>query len=1019
MHLRPSLASGLDRYAALMLLASLAPFSALSQVNHWTKPGSGSWEEPYWSLGTPPALDHRVVIGNPGWKAVQITGNTVQAIPDSLSVYSIDVTSPVDSFNTLLLNYAGFERPLTVKYSMTIGNNAALTMHASALRIQTPTGVGLFIGGTVNQNDFTQVTGNQADVGWVGPGVYNLNSGLLQLEHIWVGGPYAGVFNQNGGSNATRIVHLEPGGVYNFRGGDFNGEVYFTTNAIFRQDGGRFHADIPMYGGKYILNGGVNYGRLRVPVSAGYSLGKADAIQNGGTNFGSISLGGNGAGFGRYILSNGVVQAPTIDVRVFGGFQLVNGTVTTPAPINVHGSWWDRCCVDMAFFTVDGGSLSSSGISMDTASFRQDGGTNRVAGDLKVGPGTNPSASTAYTLNGGLLTTGNTSVAWDERGGFFHSGGTHRIANELSIFGQTYSDWQGYVLSSDGELIVSNITIHAGAKFTRSNGGTIAQSGTLNVIAGNLQVGQHTQQFGPLKLSIVPGNQYIPAAVDSTLTMYPFPSCVVRFGASAGQPWDPRARLIISNWHGAFNGYQIFFGNSAAALSPAQLRQIFFSLNDRMYPAKILSTGEIVPNPLPPLAQLPDGPTNTIHHRLRFFIHPQLASQMSPAVLRSRLAGYVTDLNTIFAKNTIRRFDYNPVSDVTVIDLPDSALGYYPGTLPETGYELWAVVKSSADSYPYGGYKNITTNGAGVAAGLYWEAIHDRNAIANAAGTPGMYNYLTQLRMLAVVFEQVFGAGKGAYSIDYMYDPTGVAPYSTAQFHAWDPYWSQHQDYFTDPLFASMGGVSLADSLRRVRFAHVSAAMINAGYRNGFPIERYVPDLSATTVWVFRDVPQNPIVNAWVRVWDVSQRTDTATEIFNGLSDSSGKVQFAWNGGDNNEHNTILIKVYPPAASPKARWFTFYDAQEQKMVFGRNRLDIYMNMAANPVAPALSLRRDLAGNLILSWSAAAIDYVLENTRELGLPNWQYVPTTPESNGSQVSLLLPTDRPSAFFRLRRP
>src|SRR6185503_3418039 len=109
----------------------------------------------------------------------------------------------------------------------------------------------------------------------------------------------------------------------------------------------------------------------------------------------------------------------------------------------------------------------------------------------------------------------------------------------------------------------------------------------------------------------------------------------------------------------AFNDHHIFFGNNAAALNPAQLSQIFFDITEGSgtyrYPAKILSTGEIVPNPLPPLADLSGGPANTVHHRLRFFIHPQLAGQITPATLRSRLAGYVADLNTIFSKNTIRR----------------------------------------------------------------------------------------------------------------------------------------------------------------------------------------------------------------------------------------------------------------------------------------------------------------------------------------------------------------------------
>src|SRR5688572_14621420 len=220
----------LPRIRLVVLLIVSSILSSFGAVNSWLKPTSGNWEEPQWSAGMLPNYGHAVMITNAGWKAVQIGTTTAQNFPDSLTVYSLTVSSPVDSYNTLLLNYAGFDRPLTVNYSLTVRSGSAMSMFSSALRLAGPTGVGLSIGGEFNQNDSSQVIGNQADVGWVGPGVYNLNSGVVQLQHLWVGGPNHGVFNQNGGSNAPGILHLEPGGTYNLRAGRFNGTTYTAEN---------------------------------------------------------------------------------------------------------------------------------------------------------------------------------------------------------------------------------------------------------------------------------------------------------------------------------------------------------------------------------------------------------------------------------------------------------------------------------------------------------------------------------------------------------------------------------------------------------------------------------------------------------------------------------------------------------------------------------------------------------------------------------------------------------------------
>ena len=95
-------------FPAAILLATFA-IPSWAQVNSWMKPTSGSWEEPQWSYGVLPGDGQSVAINNAGWKAVQITGNTVANYPQSLTMRDLTISSPVDSYNTLLLNYAGYD----------------------------------------------------------------------------------------------------------------------------------------------------------------------------------------------------------------------------------------------------------------------------------------------------------------------------------------------------------------------------------------------------------------------------------------------------------------------------------------------------------------------------------------------------------------------------------------------------------------------------------------------------------------------------------------------------------------------------------------------------------------------------------------------------------------------------------------------------------------------------------------------------------------------------------------------
>lgn len=576
--------------------------SAFGQINSWTKPTSGNWEELYWSMGVRPAPGHRVMIDNPGWKAVQIWGNTVQNFPSTLTVYLVNIASPVDSYNTLLLRQMGYQRPLTVTYSLTVGTGAALTMEQSALHLGGPTGVGLSVGGIVNHDQSSQVTGNQVDVGWVGPGVYNLNSGILQVEHLWVGGPNVGTFNHNGGTNAARILHLTGTTTYNLKGGDLTGEIYFDDSVRVQQEGGRMHRMLSMFRGEYVLNNGLLYGGVRIPVYAEYSKGSATAIQNGGTNAGPIYLGGEQGG-GAYTLNGGVINAPEIQVGMDGELRITGGRMTCTNEFVVTGSLVRGGGTAYGYASLTGGTITSPTMSA-FGPFGQSGGTNNVLGELRAGP-TIYYTRTSYILQNGTLNTENTRVTAAWGGGFIQRGGVHRIAKDLTVGGGGSPFPRGYVLEG-GQLIVSNIVVTVPGSF-EPMGGTVAQSGRLTLMRGFLVPGEGTHQFGSLKLGASGSD------TNSSIHMPTNSGVVIRLANSSGVPWDAGATLTISNWNGSYlggGGHRIIFGNSASALTPQQVARIFFrdpggGLSPGLHPSKILPTGEIVPDSVPPTGRTP------------------------------------------------------------------------------------------------------------------------------------------------------------------------------------------------------------------------------------------------------------------------------------------------------------------------------------------------------------------------------------------------------------------------------
>jgi hypothetical protein len=282
-------------------------------------------------------------------------------------------------------------------------------------------------------------------------------------------------------------------------------------------------------------------------------------LQSGGTNAAvSMDLGHpNRFGGGvTYVLSNGVVRVDSSTTFLGGWFNQYNGLHTIVSNLVMAGRDVGPGNV-YAEYNLKGGTLSVGGLTEQTAAhFTQDGGANVIAGALVLGP-TSPQQSAWYALGGGTLT-------------------------------------------------VKNISINAGSFFQHTSG-NIIHSGLLTLSQGEWRAAPATQSLGPLQVTVGTSN-------NSAIT-FPGNSSILLLADSSAQPWAPSAILYINNWHGSTSGggaTQLYFGSNSSGLTPQQLAQIRFVTSGGLSPAKILTTGEVVPVAPPSLQFARNGNALTL-----------------------------------------------------------------------------------------------------------------------------------------------------------------------------------------------------------------------------------------------------------------------------------------------------------------------------------------------------------------------------------------------------------------------
>lgn len=152
-------------------------------------------------------------------------------------------------------------------------------------------------------------------------------------------------------------------------------------------------------------------------------------------------------------------------------------------------------------------------------------------------------------------------------------------------------------------------------------------------------------------------------------------------------------------------------------------------------------------------------------HRLRFVVDPALLGDIDATEAGRRLASYVADINTVFTRETVRRFAFAPDTDLLVMA---------PAAAPACGFndlvdnEITLCVSKSRSGYSHGGLAmSWTYPQKGVVWNLNWLSIHDplrlSRAITSAAPESTEKDYLgRQFKTLVHELEHTFGAGSGS-----------------------------------------------------------------------------------------------------------------------------------------------------------------------------------------------------------------------------------------------------------------
>jgi hypothetical protein len=406
----------------------------------------------------------------------------------------------------------------------------------------------------------------------------------------------------------------------------------------------------------------------------------------------------------------------------------------------------------------------------------------------------------------------------------------------------------------------------------------------------------------------------------------------------------------------------------------------FFSLRARLSPLTVPMLATLVKRSLllpvllalsgmtPAFAAMDDvGRAAPSVHRLKFIADPELAADIGPAEAARRLAQYVADVNTVFTRETVRSFVFDPSTDLQLVP---------PAAAPQCSYnglvngEVVVCISKSKRGYSHGGLSTSWTfPQKGVAWNLNWVAIHDplRLSRAPSAAAPESTekDYLgRQLKTLLHELEHVFGAGAGEYYNGVaVTDTTGVAPIvDLALADEGDRYWWTRQNWRLDPLLGTVfeqrrdPAANRIATLEMIRFTPGTKASIDTDWTDWPKLgsSKFMAGTTATQVRVTDRDSGAALAGAQVSVWRNPGAGKPLVMLVTGVADASGRFVFDWDCGFSCfavGKTTLLVKAHAPNRAPGASWFTIFDAFEQKAVQGLAMFTIDLALGGIDVTP--------------------------------------------------------------------
>jgi hypothetical protein len=605
------------RPSAAILASFCLVYSATAQasdasVNAWTKPTSGYWEEPFWSLGKLPAADQAyVAFTNAGWKALAIGQNTTANFSNSLNIQNLIIEAPSDSFNQLLFNYAGTNVPLNVQW-LDLGTNASLVSYYSTLKagsfyVNSPA---VFDESSVLNADFIRVYST-----------LSLSNSFASLGFLWMRPNGQATFSRGG--SQVHSAFVEAGGTLTVAEGTFSSDAVciqaypsFPVPPLasgvgtFVQAGGdvalgSLTLGSAVYGlrGEYRFEGG-SFSCSSLQFNSGIFY------QSAGTNlFSATNFPSSGNTYppsyreAEYILSGGVLLSSNLSLGFASWPYDAPGRITQSGGVHTNSSLvlngylasarlayfqWPH---PIGHYALNGG-LLVSGTETVSGTVYQSGGTNCTL-HLSVG------GSGLYALTNGRVVAADASVSGYNSsfftfspGGtiFFQQGGVCLVTNAFVVRYLANCDLRG------GLLAAQDIHLRESSSLS-CRGGVLSNWGSFFLEGGTFTPGSQSHDLGELCVS------------NATILYWPYPpptnsfsvtaGTAVRFRDSSRVDWSDDLQIVGWQPRTGAAGSHIFFGTNAQGLTQAQLNRIRF-VNPAgwpagSYPARILETGEIVP----------------------------------------------------------------------------------------------------------------------------------------------------------------------------------------------------------------------------------------------------------------------------------------------------------------------------------------------------------------------------------------------------------------------------------------